>query len=756
MPVTAHVGVIGPKMAKKLKVEAGDFLYIALDKKDEFNSYVCGIGMDRIDFEFELLDRKCSRSITSAAKANPSFHEDDSHCTPEEFSIEFCGVNHSQKHMLGSYDVNLHYVFQIPERKIVSLVTYNLAEDTFALVATGEGSVLKMILSGEPGPTILFDWDFASEFDIFSLPRTAMDNCRNDTSKNVRPEAILSSDNEFALIAAGERIVKFPIRNSSCDVYEKKIQMFYALSGGDPHCASLNFVKLSSFTPRSGPLEGGTEIAIRGEGFGNWHEDMHRVELILANNRSVDCSITLIGNELMYCDLNISAPIKAATSGKLKLTVPSHCYDSAFFSCTGGEALSEDIFTLYDPVVKRIEFPFGSQVIISGSHLDIGSRRTVLVAYSTGSNETCGILSNKSDEIICAVNGSLYDPSGYVVLSIDSKVIATRFGLRRNNSLPVTIISICAAFVFFLSIMSMTVYYQNRIIATDASNPSIPSPLSENHTQLILLKSHGKLIARENLTKGEFVGGGFFGEVHKGEYTDPNTNETKEVAMKTMKEIKSIGQLDSLINEAVIMDTLDHPNVLSLIGLSLSKGSLPIIITPYMKNGDLLNYMRNERAVPLTRMIRFILDISRGMKYLADKKCVHRDLAARNCMLDDTLNVRVADFGLTRSVSEKGYYRTDKDALPLDWMPPESLQTHIFDTRTDVWAYGVTCWEVFSRLDTSCAFVSPSLMYFHPQGKSPVPWCRCSKYFPRIGRTTQEAGRVSRTNLRVFTPMLVD
>ena len=716
MPVTAHVGVIGPKMAKKLKVEAGDFLYIALDKKDEFNSYVCGIGMDRIDFEFELLARKCSENITSAAKANPSFHEEHSHCTPDEFSIEFCGVSHSKRHMLGSYDVNLHFVLQILDRKIVSLITYNFAEDTFALAATADGSVLKIFLSADSGPIILLDKKFASEYDLINSSRSAKDNDQSVISEILRPQAMISSTNKFALIAAGNTIVKFPIYNSSCEIYPLTDGMFSALSGNDTNCASLNPVKISSFTPRSGPLEGGTKIAIRGEGFGNWHENMYRVELILANNRSVDCSITLIGNELMYCDLNISAPIKAATSGKLKLTVPSHCYDSGYY-CTGGEALSKMPFTFYDPVVKSTDFLFESQIAISGAYLDIGSRRAVSVAYSTGSNETCKIISTESDEINCNVSGKFAGSSGYVIVSIDSKVIATPFSLQRSNSTSLTTILIPVVMILVFAVISITVYYRRKKVATNSSNPSI-FLVSEDHAQLSVLKSHGKLIAKENLKIGDRVGGGNFGVVHKGEYTDPNTNEAREVAMKTMSLISSVKQLDSLIEEALIMHEFDHPNVLGLIGLSLPKDSLPIIITPYMKNGDLLNYMRNERAVPLTRMIRFILDISRGMKYLADQKCVHRDLAARNCMLDETLNVRVADFGLTRSLTEKGYYkmlksRTDKQGLPLDWMPPESLRHRIFNTKTDVWAYGVTCWEVFSRLVTCCAFVSPQLTYSH-------------------------------------------
>lgn len=51
----------------------------------------------------------------------------------------------------------------------------------------------------------------------------------------------------------------------------------------------------------------------------------------------------------------------------------------------------------------------------------------------------------------------------------------------------------------------------------------------------------------------------------------------------------------------------------------------------------------------------------------------------------------MADFGLSRDVYEKEYYKSDrKTELPVKWMAPESLEKSAFNMKTDVWSYGVT------------------------------------------------------------------
>ncbi|XP_072251472.1 tyrosine-protein kinase BTK [Leuresthes tenuis] len=186
------------------------------------------------------------------------------------------------------------------------------------------------------------------------------------------------------------------------------------------------------------------------------------------------------------------------------------------------------------------------------------------------------------------------------------------------------------------------------------------------------------------------LGNGQFGVVKYGKWQGQH-----DVAIKMIKE-GSMSE-DDFIEEAKIMMKLRHENLVQLYGVCTKQRPI-YIVTEFLANGCLLTYLKegltqHPTAVQLLEMCK---DVSEGMAYLESQQYIHRDLAARNCLVDTNGTVKVTDFGLSRYVLDDEYTSSAGSKFPVRWSPPEVLLYCKFSSKSDIWAYGVLMWEVYT------------------------------------------------------------
>ncbi|XP_026757526.2 activated Cdc42 kinase-like isoform X2 [Galleria mellonella] len=233
----------------------------------------------------------------------------------------------------------------------------------------------------------------------------------------------------------------------------------------------------------------------------------------------------------------------------------------------------------------------------------------------------------------------------------------------------------------------------------DPGQNSIPvdfQPFSENNVKV----PTKHIISIEDITINKELGMGQFGVVQQGTWT--TGNQRLQVAIKCLGHERMTSNSTEFLKEAAVMHSIEHPNIVRLYGVVLHLDSLMLVteLAPLRSLLECLREVSLRPNFPVPNLCEFAEQICDGMTYLENKRLIHRDLAARNILVFSKDRVKISDFGLSRALGVgKDYYQTNYNVnlkLPVAWCAPECILYLRFTSSSDVWAFGVCLWEMFT------------------------------------------------------------
>ncbi len=189
------------------------------------------------------------------------------------------------------------------------------------------------------------------------------------------------------------------------------------------------------------------------------------------------------------------------------------------------------------------------------------------------------------------------------------------------------------------------------------------------------------------------IGVGGMGKVYRAF----DVHSKKTVAVKIINNVVSEDSENKsrLLAEGQVMTRLNHPHIVKVKEMGKTENK-DFIVMEYLENGTLKQYIRENKPLAEKEIVRIVLQIIDGLHTIHAADIVHRDLTSFNIMLDAGNNMRIMDFGLSKSPLITSMTTLGTAVGTLGYTAPEQVTGGKVDTRSDIFSLGVVMYELLT------------------------------------------------------------
>jgi serine/threonine protein kinase len=221
------------------------------------------------------------------------------------------------------------------------------------------------------------------------------------------------------------------------------------------------------------------------------------------------------------------------------------------------------------------------------------------------------------------------------------------------------------------------------------------------------------------------LGSGGMGKVFKVRNVISDRIEAMKILLPDLAGRQDLA--DRFLREIKLLAGLNHPNIAAL-RTALTLNNQLVMVMEYVE-GTTLATRLEQGPIPVPDAVHYIDQVLGALSYAHSRKVIHRDIKPANMMLTPEGVVKLMDFGIARSGTDRGLTMTGTTMGSLYYMSPEQVKGQATDARSDLYSVGVSLYEMVTGERPFRADSDYSLMAAHVQ-QLPKPPIELQKGLP--------------------------